>query len=110
MGRIYLLSPKFHWNNLVIAQFSLTIPHLNDSVYRSSSNQSHPLPTSPIHDLGQMIILSLIIKRTRIKALVKDKRVAMEAFGTYVEVGDIFIHFVSIRLGRILILDVPKLL
>lgn len=34
-----------------------------------------------------MVILSLIVKRTRIKALVKDKRVALEAFGTYVEVG-----------------------
>ena len=33
-----------------------------------------------------MIILSLIVKRCRIKALVKDKRAAMEAFGTYVEV------------------------
>lgn len=35
----------------------------------------------------QMVILSLIVKRTRIKALVKDKRNAMESFGTYVEVG-----------------------
>lgn len=34
-----------------------------------------------------MIILSLIVKRSRIKALVKDKRAALEAFGTYVEVG-----------------------
>ncbi|GAV91961.1 LOW QUALITY PROTEIN: NAD_binding_10 domain-containing protein, partial [Cephalotus follicularis] len=31
------------------------------------------------------VILSLIVKRTRVKALVKDKRAAMEAFGTYVE-------------------------
>ncbi|XP_010540089.1 PREDICTED: uncharacterized protein LOC104813956 isoform X2 [Tarenaya hassleriana] len=36
-------------------------------------------------DLGQMIILQLIVKRTRVKALVKDKRKAVEAFGTYVE-------------------------
>lgn len=35
-----------------------------------------------------MVILSLIVKRTRVKALVKDKRAALEAFGTYVEVGD----------------------
>lgn len=35
----------------------------------------------------QMVILSLIVKRARVKALVKDKRTAMEAFGTYVEVG-----------------------
>lgn len=48
------------------------------------------MSTLPIHDLAQMIILSLIIKRTRVKALVKDKRAAMEAFGTYVEVGGIF--------------------
>lgn len=34
----------------------------------------------------QMIILSLIIKRIRVKTLVKDKKAAMEAFGTYVEV------------------------
>lgn len=36
--------------------------------------------------LLQMIILQLIVKRLRVKALVKDKRVAMEAFGSYVEV------------------------
>lgn len=36
--------------------------------------------------LQQMIILSLIVKRARVKTLVKDKRAAMEAFGTYVEV------------------------
>lgn len=34
----------------------------------------------------QMVTLSLIVKRSRIKALVKDKRAAVEAFGTYVEV------------------------
>lgn len=34
-----------------------------------------------------MVILSLIVKRTQVKALVKDKRTATEAFGTYVEVG-----------------------
>ncbi|CAM8934585.1 unnamed protein product [Rhodiola kirilowii] len=32
-----------------------------------------------------MVILSLIVKRARVKALVKDKRAALEAFGTYVE-------------------------
>lgn len=52
------------------------------------------MSTLLILDLGQLVILSLIIKRTRIKALVKDKRVAMEAFGTYVEVGGILMHFV----------------
>ncbi|KAH0875755.1 hypothetical protein HID58_073117 [Brassica napus] len=36
-------------------------------------------------DVGQMIILQLIVKGTRVKALVKDKRKAMEAFGAYVE-------------------------
>ncbi|CAH8257959.1 unnamed protein product [Arabidopsis lyrata] len=36
-------------------------------------------------DLGQMIILQLIVKGTRVKALVKDKRKALEAFGSYVE-------------------------
>ncbi|XP_010416018.1 PREDICTED: uncharacterized protein LOC104701947 isoform X1 [Camelina sativa] len=36
-------------------------------------------------DLGQMIILQLIVKGTRVKALVKDKRKALDAFGAYVE-------------------------
>ncbi|GFP85720.1 hypothetical protein PHJA_000715700 [Phtheirospermum japonicum] len=43
------------------------------------------LVTDGDNEIGQMIILSLIIKRVRVKALVKDKRVSMEAFGTYVE-------------------------
>ncbi|KAM3747212.1 hypothetical protein ACB098_05G019000 [Castanea mollissima] len=38
-------------------------------------------------EIGQMVILSLIVKRTRVKALVKDKQTALEAFGTYVEEG-----------------------
>ncbi|XP_057977716.1 uncharacterized protein LOC131164491 isoform X3 [Malania oleifera] len=36
-------------------------------------------------EIGQMVVLSLIVKRIRVKALVKDKRAAVEAFGTYVE-------------------------
>ncbi|KAI4329097.1 hypothetical protein L6164_021398 [Bauhinia variegata] len=42
-------------------------------------------------EMGQMVILSLIVKRTRVKALVKDKRVALDAFGSYVEsiAGDV---------------------
>ncbi|KAL5995368.1 hypothetical protein ACLOJK_025426 [Asimina triloba] len=36
-------------------------------------------------DIGQMVLLSLIIKRARIKALVKDKKATVEAFGTYVK-------------------------
>lgn len=36
-----------------------------------------------------MIILQLIVKGTRVKALVKDKRKALEAFGSYVEVGSL---------------------
>ncbi|KAK6153569.1 hypothetical protein DH2020_013208 [Rehmannia glutinosa] len=43
------------------------------------------LVTDGDNEIGQMIILSLILKRVRVKALVKDKRVALEAFGTYVE-------------------------
>ncbi|KAL6335312.1 hypothetical protein AAG906_029554 [Vitis piasezkii] len=43
------------------------------------------LVTDGDSEIGQMVILSLIVKRSRIKALVKDKRAAMEAFGTYVE-------------------------
>ncbi|KAI4325352.1 hypothetical protein MLD38_030761 [Melastoma candidum] len=36
-------------------------------------------------DVGQMVILSLIVKRTKVKALVRDERAAKEAFGDYVE-------------------------
>lgn len=43
------------------------------------------LVTDGDSEIGQMVILSLIVKRIRVKALVKDKRAAMEAFGTYVE-------------------------
>ncbi|PSS18097.1 Sanguinarine reductase [Actinidia chinensis var. chinensis] len=43
------------------------------------------LVTDGDNEIGQMVILSLIVKRTRVKALVKDKRAAVEAFGTYVE-------------------------
>lgn len=43
------------------------------------------LVTDGDNEIGQTIILSLIIKRIRVKALVKDKRAAMESFGTYVE-------------------------
>ncbi|XP_059640987.1 uncharacterized protein LOC132283108 isoform X2 [Cornus florida] len=43
------------------------------------------LVTDGDSEIGQMVILSLIVKKIRIKALVKDKRAAMEAFGTYVE-------------------------
>jgi hypothetical protein len=39
-----------------------------------------------------MIILQLIVKGTRVKALVKDKRKALEAFGSYVEVGSVNIY------------------
>ncbi|KAK3030921.1 hypothetical protein RJ639_036659, partial [Escallonia herrerae] len=43
------------------------------------------LVTDGDNEIGQMVILSLIVKRTRVKALVKDRRAAMESFGTYVE-------------------------
>ncbi|XAR49898.1 hypothetical protein NMG60_11004073 [Bertholletia excelsa] len=43
------------------------------------------LVTDGDNDIGQMVILSLIVKQSRVKALVKDKRAAVEAFGTYVE-------------------------
>lgn len=43
------------------------------------------LVTDGDSDMGQMVILSMIVKKTRVKALVKDKRVALEAFGSYVE-------------------------
>nr|XP_017231911.1 PREDICTED: uncharacterized protein LOC108206200 isoform X2 [Daucus carota subsp. sativus] len=43
------------------------------------------LVTDGDNEIGQMVILSLIIKRSRVKALVKNKRAAVESFGTYVE-------------------------
>ncbi|GMH03800.1 hypothetical protein Nepgr_005639 [Nepenthes gracilis] len=43
------------------------------------------LVTDGDSDIGQMVILTLIVKQMRVKALVKDKRAAREAFGNYVE-------------------------
>ncbi|KAI9119928.1 hypothetical protein K1719_009317 [Acacia pycnantha] len=43
------------------------------------------LVTDGDSEMGQMVILSMIVKKARVKALVKDKRVALEAFGSYVE-------------------------
>ncbi|XP_050233708.1 uncharacterized protein LOC126682164 isoform X2 [Mercurialis annua] len=48
------------------------------------------LVTDGDSEIGQMVVLSLIVKRAKVKALVKDKRSAMEAFGTYVEEGFLF--------------------
>ncbi|KAF9599780.1 hypothetical protein IFM89_001726 [Coptis chinensis] len=45
------------------------------------------LVTDGDSEIGQMVILALIVKRARVKALVKDKRAAIEAYGTYVEEG-----------------------
>ncbi|KAG0550744.1 hypothetical protein BDA96_01G364200 [Sorghum bicolor] len=45
------------------------------------------LVTNGDSEIGQMVILALILKRARTKALVKDKRTTEEAFGTYVEDG-----------------------
>ncbi|XP_066378784.1 uncharacterized protein At2g37660, chloroplastic-like isoform X5 [Miscanthus floridulus] len=45
------------------------------------------LVTNGDSEVGQMVILALILKRARTKALVKDKRTTEEAFGTYVEDG-----------------------
>lgn len=47
----------------------------------------------------QMVILSLIVKRIPVKALVKDKQAAVEAFGTYVEVGALLLLSYSQHLG-----------
>ncbi|XP_026450217.1 uncharacterized protein LOC113350313 [Papaver somniferum] len=49
------------------------------------------LVTDGDSEIGQMVILSLIVARARVKAIVKDKRAAIEAFGTYVEsiAGDV---------------------
>jgi len=36
-----------------------------------------------------MVILSLIVKKARVRALVKDKKVGFQAFGSYVEVCEV---------------------
>ncbi|XP_020526050.1 uncharacterized protein LOC18439409 isoform X3 [Amborella trichopoda] len=43
------------------------------------------LVTNGDSEIGQMVILSLILRRARVKALVNDKRAALDAFGSYVE-------------------------
>nr|KYP63665.1 hypothetical protein KK1_018244 [Cajanus cajan] len=53
------------------------------------------LVTDGDSEMGQMVILSLIVKKARVKALVKDKRVALEAFGSYVEFCLFFEGFLS---------------
>ncbi|XP_065865277.1 uncharacterized protein At2g37660, chloroplastic [Euphorbia lathyris] len=56
-----------------------------DELFEEDGVRDTILVTDGDNDIGQMVILSLIVKRAKIKALVKDKRKAMEAFGTYVE-------------------------
>ncbi|XP_057860508.1 uncharacterized protein At2g37660, chloroplastic isoform X2 [Cryptomeria japonica] len=51
------------------------IPEIRDAV----------LVTDGDSDIGQLVILSLIIKRARIKALVKDSKAAISSFGSYIE-------------------------
>ncbi|XP_068659918.1 uncharacterized protein [Aristolochia californica] len=45
------------------------------------------LVTNGDSEIGEMVIVSLIVKRARVKALVKNKRAAVESFGTYVELA-----------------------
>lgn len=56
-----------------------------DEVAEESEVRDVVLVTDGDNEIGQMVILSLIVKRRQVKALVKDKRAAVEAFGTYVE-------------------------
>lgn len=51
-----------------------------------------------------MVILSLIVKRARVKALVKDKRAAIESFGTYVEVRNYILRRRILLIGYLVIL------
>ncbi|CAL0308696.1 unnamed protein product [Lupinus luteus] len=62
-----------------------TISEDDDDDYLEDEVRDAVLVTDGDSEMGQMVILSLIVKRTRVKALVKDKRVALEAFGSYVE-------------------------
>ncbi|KAK4785793.1 hypothetical protein SAY86_002482 [Trapa natans] len=62
-------------------------------------------------DVGQMVILSLIVKRARVKVVVKDKRRASEAFGDYVELvsGDTSNkQFLSKALSRVQTIICPS--
>ncbi|XP_078429459.1 NAD(P)-binding Rossmann-fold superfamily protein isoform X2 [Wolffia australiana] len=45
------------------------------------------LVTDGDSEIGQMVILALIVNRARVKALVRDKQAAVEAFGSYVELA-----------------------
>ncbi|XP_074331944.1 uncharacterized protein At5g02240 isoform X2 [Apium graveolens] len=56
-----------------------------DSAPEEGEVRDAVLVTDGDNEIGQMVILSLIIKRSRVRALVKDKRAAIESFGTYVE-------------------------
>ncbi|OIW17099.1 hypothetical protein TanjilG_20203 [Lupinus angustifolius] len=62
-----------------------TISEDDEDDYLEGEVRDAVLVTDGDSEMGQMVILSLIVKRTRVKALVKDKRVALEAFGSYVE-------------------------
>ncbi|KAJ4958924.1 hypothetical protein NE237_026035 [Protea cynaroides] len=53
--------------------------------YPEEETRDKVLVTDGDSEMGQMIILSLIVKRAPVKALVKDRRAAAEAFGGYVE-------------------------
>ncbi|XP_073220033.1 uncharacterized protein [Cicer arietinum] len=56
-----------------------------DDDYKDDEVRDAVLVTDGDSEMGQMVILSLIVNKSRVKALVKDKRVALEAFGSYVE-------------------------
>ncbi|XP_024027397.1 uncharacterized protein LOC21386180 [Morus notabilis] len=60
-------------------------PTVEDEDEDSDEIRDAVLVTDGDSDIVQMVILSLIVKRSKIKALVKDKRAALEAFGTYVD-------------------------
>ncbi|KAH1149271.1 hypothetical protein GLYMA_16G005300v4 [Glycine max] len=57
----------------------------NEDDYPEDEVRDAVLVTDGDSEMGQMVILSLIVKKARVKTLVKDKRVALEAFGSYVE-------------------------
>ncbi|XP_039017531.1 uncharacterized protein LOC120148502 [Hibiscus syriacus] len=55
------------------------------------------LVTDGDNEISQMVILSLIVKRIKVKALMKDKRSANEAFGNYVEVTSYILNEILIK-------------
>ncbi|KAH9620111.1 hypothetical protein KSS87_009893 [Heliosperma pusillum] len=78
----YSTNPRFQCNATKKPSF---VDQILDYIEDVEDARDAILVTDGDSDIGQMVILSLIVKRAKVKALVKDRRAALEAFGTYVE-------------------------